>query len=262
MAIEVFNRYENKYIVHEKILGELLDRLSEYMDADAYNKCGKAYTITNLYYDTPNNHLIRTSLSKPKYKEKLRLRAYGVPDAYGKVYLEIKKKVNGLTNKRRSAMILSEAYQFLETGVLPEKKQYQNRQVLSEVKYMLEMHELRPALYLAYDRIAYFGIGQRDLRISFDQKIRTRRYDLKLEPGDYGKPLLDNGQWLMEVKAAHSLPIWLCHLLSIYKIYPTSFSKYGVEYQQTLETKKTPKIFSFTPAMPELPRTAAIVATR
>ena len=262
MAIEVFNRYENKYMVNENILGKLCGRLNDYMEADEYNKNGKAYTITNLYYDTQDNHLIRTSLSKPKYKEKLRLRAYGVPDTYGKVYVEIKKKFAGLTNKRRSALILSEAYKFLETGVLPEEKQYQNRQVLSEIRYMLETHDLQPALYLAYDRIAYFGIGQRDLRISFDCNIRTRRHDLKLESGDYGKPLLENGQWLMEVKAAHSLPIWLCDLLSEYKVYPTSFSKYGVEYRQSLETKKSQKIFSFIPSISALPQTAAIAVAR
>lgn len=248
MAIEVFNRHENKYMLDANTFEKLQQRLVGYMELDAYNKQHETYTITNLYYDTPDNHLIRTSLQKPKYKEKLRLRAYGVPDPDAKVYVEIKKKVAGLVNKRRSALKLEEAYAFLETGVLPTEQPGQNRQVLREIEYILETYDLRPALYLAYDRRAYFGIGQHDLRVSFDTGIRTRRYDLALEAGDYGTPLLQEDQWLMEIKAARSIPVWLCKLLSEYRIYPTSFSKYGTEYRQSLEASKAPRfVYGFIP---------------
>lgn len=104
MAIEVFNRYENKYMLSQSVFEKVQARLSEYMELDAYNKQHETYTISNLYYDTPDNYLIRTSLQKPNYKEKLRVRAYGVPDTGDKVYVEIKKKFAGLVNKRRSAL--------------------------------------------------------------------------------------------------------------------------------------------------------------
>lgn len=245
MAIEVFNRFENKYMLNQKVLEKVQTRLSEYMELDSNNEKQDTYTISNLYYDTQDNYLIRTSLQKPNYKEKLRMRSYGVPKTGDKVYVEIKKKVAGLVNKRRSALILSEAYDFLETGRIPDTQAYQNRQVLSEISYMLETHDLRPTLYLAYDRRAYLGTGQSDLRISFDCNIRTRRCDLSLETGDYGSPLLDNDQWLMEVKSAGSIPMWLSSLLSEYKIYPTSFSKYGVEYMKTIVRKEQSIIYSY-----------------
>lgn len=248
MAIEIFNRYENKYMLDTETFQKLSSRLSNYMVLDEYNKNGETYTITNLYYDTPDNHLIRTSLSKPKYKEKLRLRAYGVPDMDTEVYAEIKKKVTGLVNKRRSALQLGEAYMFLQTGDLPPEMPYQNRQVLREIAYILQRYDLRPALYLAYDRRAYFGIGQHDTRVSFDCNIRTRRYDLRLEAGDYGRSLLKDGQWLMEIKSIQSLPVWLCSLLSEYKIYPTSFSKYGTEYKQMIQNRQPSIVYSFLPA--------------
>ena len=145
------------------------------MELDEYNKNHPFYTICNIYYDTEDNHLIRHSLSKPKYKEKLRLRGYGVPKQEDKVYLEIKKKVNGLVNKRRTKLVLSEAYEFAETRVKPEYKSYMNRQVLNEIDYILKLYKPVPKLYLAYDRKAFFGINNRDLRVTFDTNIRSRR---------------------------------------------------------------------------------------
>ncbi|MGI6004801.1 MAG: polyphosphate polymerase domain-containing protein [Christensenellales bacterium] len=236
MAGEVFNRYENKYLLDEKTFEKLRRRLCDYMEPDRHNRQRGAYTVANLYYDTDDSHLIRTSLQKPKYKEKLRLRAYGVPDKGERVYAEIKKKVAGLVNKRRSALTLSSAYRFLDTGILPAEEPCQNRQVLHEIAYIRSRQALAPALYLAYDRVACFGIGQHDLRVSFDTNIRSRRCDLALEAGDYGESLLEQGVWLMEIKVAQSIPVWLCRLLSEYEVYATSFSKYGTEYLRTLES--------------------------
>lgn len=236
MAIEVFNRYENKYFVSEKILEDFQGRLSEYMELDAYNQSHDTYSITNIYYDTPDNYLIRTSLAKPSYKEKLRLRSYGVPELDSQVYIEIKKKFNGLVNKRRSSITLSDAYSLIKTGKMtdptPRNGVSMNRQVIREIEYFLSRHEVSPAVYLAYDRKAYFGIAHEDVRISFDTNIRTRRYDLKLESGSHGQKLVEDGIWLMEIKVANNMPLWLTRLLSEFEIYPVSFSKYGTEYKK------------------------------
>ncbi|MDR3209034.1 MAG: polyphosphate polymerase domain-containing protein [Oscillospiraceae bacterium] len=247
MAIEIFNRYENKYLINEKTFTRLEERLSDYMELDAYNSQHETYPIANIYYDTADSHLIRTSLAKPPYKEKLRLRAYGAPGGASQVYVEIKKKVSGLVNKRRSALMPREAYAFLRDGTPPAPQPYMNVQVLREVAYMLERYTLEPALYLAYDRRAYFGIGQHDLRVSFDANIRSRRRDLRFEAGDYGEPLLGGDARLMEIKAAQSIPLWLCQLLSEYRIYPVSFSKYGAEYRRTLARRQTQRLFALPP---------------
>ncbi|MFZ5985566.1 MAG: polyphosphate polymerase domain-containing protein [Bacillota bacterium] len=231
MAIEVFNRYEKKFLMGSDTYERIQNVLCEYMELDEYNKTHPFYTISNIYYDTTDNHLIRNSISKPKYKEKLRLRGYGVPSLEDKVYLEIKKKVNGLVNKRRTKLTLDEAYQFIATGQKPDLKRYMNKQVLNEIDYFLKLYNLEPKIYIAYDRKAYFGINNRDLRITFDTNIRTRRKDLRLEYGDYGEKLLHDNIWLMEVKAEKSIPIWLSKMLSEYKLYKTSFSKYGTEYK-------------------------------
>lgn len=191
MAIEVFNRYEHKYILDRETYKKIIRIMDIRMEADKYNKNHKPYTIANIYYDTADDYLIRTSLSKPAYKEKLRLRAYGVPNEDDMVFLEIKKKYMGLVNKRRTALKLSESYEFINSGVPPERADYMNGQVLGEIEYFLLVRNVVPKLYLAYDRIAYFERGNPDLRISFDFGIRSRRYDVALELGDYGAPLLE-----------------------------------------------------------------------
>lgn len=240
MAIEVFNRYENKYLMDTKAFYNIYNDLMAYMEPDENNRDDKFYTISNLYYDSEHHSLIRTSLAKPKYREKLRIRSYGVPGSEDKVYLELKKKVFGLVNKRRTALKLNEAYEFVRSGQAPAYRKGMNRQVMQEIEYFLSRYELQPMVYLAYDRIALFCKGNRDLRITFDTNIRSRRHDLKLEAGDYGEQLLERGQWLMEVKAEKTIPVWLSRMLSEHQMYRTSFSKYGNEYKKSIRNNNAP----------------------
>lgn len=234
MAIEVFNRREHKYMLDRRTFENVVDVLDRYMELDSHNIDKKPYVISNIYYDTRDDYLIRHSLSKPVYKEKLRLRSYGIPRMESKVFLEIKKKFDGVVNKRRTKLRLSEAYEFLETGVAPPVADYMNGQVVKELEYFLGRYDLQPKLYLAYDRIAYFEKDNDDLRISFDMNIRSRRYDLHLEMGDYGKLLLDEDMFLMEVKTSLAKPLWLTHMLDELEIRRRSFSKYGTEFRKTL----------------------------
>ena len=234
MAIEVFNRYEHKYMLDRKTFEKVIKIMDEHMIMDSHNEGHKPYTIANIYFDTPDDYLIRTSLSKPEYKEKLRLRAYGVPDRESKVFLEIKKKFHGIVNKRRTKLKLAEAYSFVASGIAPNPQEYMNAQVLHELEYFLKIYDLSPKLYLAYDRIAYFEKDNRDLRISFDMNIRSRRYDLALEKGDYGELLLPEGIYLMEIKTSLAKPLWLTHMLADFEIKRIRFSKYGTEFKNMI----------------------------
>lgn len=238
MAIEVFNRYEHKYLLTKEQFNALLPIIEKHMEEDKYNIDGEAYTIANIYYDTADDYLIRKSLSRPAYKEKLRLRSYGIPDSNTEVFLEIKKKYRGLVNKRRTVLKLDEAYAFINTGNLPEISEYMNKQVLNELDYFIHTYELMPKVYLAYDRIAYFEKGNSDLRVSFDTNIRSRRYDVALEKGDYGSSLLDENIYLMEIKTAFSKPLWLVHMLTELDIKRSRFSKYGTEFGKWISEKQ------------------------
>ncbi|MCL2036267.1 MAG: polyphosphate polymerase domain-containing protein [Oscillospiraceae bacterium] len=246
MAIEVFKREEIKYLMDTERYEHITNFLHTYMNYDEYNRGGKFYTIANIYYDTPDNHIIRTSVAKPKYKEKLRLRAYGVPELDTKVYLEIKKKYRGIVYKRRITLKLHEAYEFIQTREIPvlENPKYVQQQVYKELQHALNYYKPIPALYLAYDRIAYFGKDPseggpgRDLRISFDFNVRTRREDTGLEKGDHGEQLLQEGQYVMELKGGGTLPRWLLDYFAEHGMKRGSFSKYGTEYKRYLTRQR------------------------
>ncbi len=236
MALEVFNRTEEKYIITDENYRVLRARLEEYMLPDVYCRSGEFYTICNIYYDTPDHQMIRHSIEKPIYKEKLRLRSYGTVYPKDKVYLEIKKKFNGYVNKRRCSMQLEDACRYIATGKRAEGKRPFTEQVLREIDFILERYpDLAPALYLSYDRLALFGKEKEEFRITFDTNIRTRRYELGLDKGNYGELLLPQGLRIMEAKTNHAMPYWFTGMLSEYRIYPVNFSKYGEEYRQSLQ---------------------------
>ena len=128
--------------------------------------------------------------------------------------------------------MLSDAYTYLETKEKPEVKEFMNGQVLNEIDYMIHRMELTPKIFLSYDRCAMFGKEDKEFRVTFDRNITTRRHDLGLHYGVYGDKLLEEDEWIMEVKIDRAMPLWMTKILSEFQIYPASFSKYGTEYKK------------------------------
>lgn len=236
MAIEVFNRTEKKYMLSRLQYKQIVAAMSSHMVLDQYNRDKEFYQISNIYYDTWDDSLIRASIEKPVYKEKLRMRSYGVPELSDKVFVEIKKKYKGIVNKRRTSLRLEDAYSYLDgdLSVASVMEDYPgiNRQVLNEIEFFRKHYGLIPKLYLSYDRQAYFEKDDGDFRVTFDRNITTRRTDVRLEHGSYGEKLLDDDVYLMEIKITGAVPLWFTKIISELNIYPTSFSKYGTEYKR------------------------------
>ena len=183
MAIQCcFERYEKKYCLTLSQQRFLLERMTPYMKKDAYGE----YTICNIYYDTPDWRLIRASLEKPAYKEKLRIRCYGVPKAGDKVFVELKKKCGGVVYKRRVTAPLPQAERFLRTETAPAEW----GQIGQELQWFQRFYDTMPRMYIGYDRTAWAGTEDPALRITFDRNIRWRRDRLTLDMGDDGKRLL------------------------------------------------------------------------
>lgn len=225
----VFKRHEKKFMLNEAQYKQLKALLNDYTEEDTYGQ----YTICSIYFDTEDYKLIRHSISKPKFKEKLRLRSYGTPNEDSKVYLELKKKLAGITYKRRISLPLKEMNLFLQNSVIPNEQ----GQISNEIKYFIEQNSPVPKVMICYDRIALTGRADPSLRITFDKNIRFRTNELYLAKGDKGRLLLPQNNYIMEVKTVGSIPYWLTKQLSQVQAYNTSFSKYGSVYQQHLALK-------------------------
>lgn len=227
----VFARYEKKYVVSSIKYAKLIEKLTPYMTLDEYGK----YTICNIYYDTDNYELIRYSLDKPSYKEKLRIRSYGTVHDEDPVFIELKKKVNGVVYKRRTMLPCAIAMDYMNRGVMPN-----DEQILKEIGWFIHRYDLSKQTYIAYDRMAYFGNENHDLRITFDFDLRYRLDHCDLRFIDDGAPIIDHNEILMEIKMPFAMPLWLTNILNELKIYPCSFSKYGTCYREHIfELEKT-----------------------
>ncbi len=238
MAIQtVFKRYEMKYLLTRQQKQTLLQAMAEHMVLDQYGRT----LIRSIYYDTGNYRLIRRSIDKPAYKEKLRVRSYGQPSPDSPVFVELKKKYAGVVYKRRIRLPADDAMAWLE-----HRKSPVDTQIAREVDYFLDFYEaLYPTVLLSYEREAYAARDGSDFRVTFDDNILCRREDLSLTSPVYGTPLLPPDQVLMEIKCHQGMPLWMVKVLSREGIYKTSFSKYGTAYQTMIFTNSTQEVSKY-----------------
>ena len=219
---EFFRRIEKKY----KLTKEEYEKMKLLIDREFNEDKHGMSTICNLYFDSDDFILVRRSIEKPIYKEKVRLRSYQVPSYNSNVYLEIKKKYKGIVNKRRIVISTEDMKKYLNDEC--EVK----GQVFKEIDYIFKRYDLKPKVFIAYDRMAYFSKENPNLRITFDFNIRYRTEDVGLENGDAGHLLLNDSECIMEIKTLDNLPYEFARYLSTLNVYPTTFSKYGNVYKK------------------------------
>jgi len=221
-----FERVEKKYMLTRSLQEAVLITCSEFMKPDAYSN----YQINNIYYDTDNWQLIRASLDKPVYKEKIRVRSYGVPNDQDEVFVELKRKCGDVVYKRRITVPAEQVQEYM-TGVADYVADCQIRR---EIDWFQQFYCLVPKVFISYRRQAFSGLEDPELRITFDTDFRWRGYDLDLRAGDHGEHLVSDDNVLMEVKIPGTAPLWLSRLLSTNGIFSSSFSKYGYCYKTKL----------------------------
>ena len=212
-----FQRIETKYVISKETLADLLKEFEAHMAEDEH-----AYsTIGNLYYDTPTYQMIRESLEKPYFKEKLRVRTYDAsPQADSQVFLEIKKKVRKVVYKRRISTELLTAEQYLAG-----ESQLEDSQIKKEIEWLCKRYGgVQPMMYIYYNRYSLKGLEDSNVRITIDYDVAYRTKELSLLAGKDGK-----------IPGAY--PLWLAEILDCYHVFPKSFSKYGVAYKKTTDYK-------------------------
>ena len=224
----LFQRYEKKYLLTEAQYRQVLETIREKMVPDAHAR----YSIKNIYFDTEDYDLIRTSVDGAEYKEKLRLRAYGTWDrnTNNRVFLEIKKKYDGIVYKRRIGMSFIDAMFYVFSGERPEGL---TELETSEFDFFLKRHHIVNRTFLTYDREAYAAADGGELRITFDTNIRYQTADFSFDEKQASEQVPVMGV-LMEIKNPMSMPLWVAQMLSKYQIRPYSFSKYGAVYRNNI----------------------------
>lgn len=226
----VFKRYEIKYLITKSQQDIILEAMKPYMSIDKYGKT----TIRNIYFDTDNYLLIRRSIEKPIYKEKIRIRSYKNTKDDNLIFVEMKRKYKGEVYKRRISLKEDIAYNWV-TGKIPNPN---TDQISNEIDYFIKYYDkLKPAIFLSYDRVAYYDNEDINFRVTFDENILCRDYDYSFEIEPSGNNILPDGYILMEIKSGGSIPLWFVSILSKLKVYKTSFSKYGNAYQKILFNK-------------------------
>lgn len=254
-----FERKEVKYRLNAMQVRAIKQTLSAHMAPDEYGQT----SITSVYYDTPNRDMISRSLEKPVYKEKLRLRTYGPRCAQAPVFVELKKKHEGIVYKRRIAVSESAArlfmvgvpygraisrYPLVDEALEAESHSAKSLQIAEEIAACVRRNgPVFPSMAILVERVAWAplldarGAEAEGVRITFDERIRYR--DLFAPAGKRASvPLLAAGEAIMEVKVPGAYPLWLVRALDDCGAYPTSFSKYGEAYL-TCEGKAAPKAY-------------------
>jgi len=218
----IFERYEKKYLITEQQHKALERTMSQHMVPDVHG----TYLVQNLYYDTEHWDVIRASLDKPAYKEKMRLRCYGMANKHTDFFLELKKKYKGIVYKRRIA-IPAQAPAESPIRTIVSKL---HSQIAGELAFYLQANNVAEKIYISYRRTALAGLRDGGLRITFDTDILFRINNLRFADPHNGQCVLPDGKMLMEIKMLNGMPLWLAGALSENEIFPTNFSKYGVCY--------------------------------
>ncbi len=227
--VMVMKRYEIKYILSPEQCEYFENALKGHMEPDEFGLT----SIASLYYDTADYRLINNSIMKPPFKEKIRLRSYGLADDSSPVFLELKRKAKGIVYKRRVGSTVPVVKKFFEG----ENSVGEGDQINHELEYFRDLYgDLRPSCLVIYDRLAYFQPGG-DLRMTIDHNPRFRTEDLDLRVSMEGESLLPEGYSILEIKVQEAMPLWLCRILSEGKIYKTSFSKYGEAYKRMMKRR-------------------------
>ena len=231
----IFKRYEKKYLITDAQNAALQKIIHQHMAPDQYGE----YLVQNLYYDTESWDVTRTSIEKPTYKEKMRLRCYGETVSDSKFYLELKKKYKGVVYKRRIAIpaqsLSSDSVRSIVSAI--------PSQISNELDFYLQTNAVTEKIYIAYQRIAFAGIEDEGLRVTFDTDVHFRLDDLSFSNSAIGQRILPKSKILMEIKALGGMPLWMASALSENEVFPTTFSKVGIcytdyIYQQICDERK------------------------
>ncbi len=248
-TIRKFNRFELKYVISLKEAERVKTVLRRFLVPDEHGNNNGRYSLTSLYYDSPDYRCYQEKMAGIKFRRKLRLRRYETGEilsADTPVFVEIKQRVDRVTQKRRARLPYSDALRLLNDRQLVDHAT-EDSDIIKEIFIMLWEYNMRPASIVRYDRQAFIGteydIG---LRVTFDTVLTFQAHPLHLHEQPNGLLMLPAHQVVMEVKVNERIPRWLTEMIAALNLQLTRVSKYcrSIEAAQNMPAVERPLLLA------------------
>jgi hypothetical protein len=227
-SLHAFNRYEIKYLISTDAVPQLLTELQVRLDRDAYSP-ENGYGVWSVYYDTTSLRFYWEKIEGLRFRRKIRIRHYGdrtTIDDGTPVFVEIKQRVNRVTQKRRITLPYRQARELCDGRQMIEHAEA-DRPFLNEVLGLVTGLDLRATAITGYQRRAFVGRdADLGLRVTLDQRVRGRDRDLLLGSAAENRFTLPPGLCVLEVKADERVPYWMTDLTARLDLKVARVSKY------------------------------------
>lgn len=228
-TIRKFNRFELKYLITLEQAEKFKKSLQAYLIPDEHGNNNGGYAVSSLYYDSPELSCYWEKENGVKTRRKLRIRRYETGDVLTEeslVYLEIKQRIDRVTQKRRLVLTYGDALRLCnDRQSLPVSPE--DEAVMNEMIAFIWQYNLRPVSIVRYDRQAFIGtkydIG---LRVTFDTMLTSQVYPLHLHEKPSGIMMMPPNQVVMEIKVNERIPYWLTEMIAVHNLQTMRVSKY------------------------------------
>jgi SPX domain protein involved in polyphosphate accumulation len=216
-TIRKFNRFELKYLITLQQAENFKHALKSYMRPDEHGKDNGRYALASLYFDSPDLRCYWEKEFGIRYRRKLRLRRYENGETLTEdspIFVEIKQRVDRVTQKRRAVLPYNEALRLCNDRQIPNYAP-EDKAVIEEVYVYLWQYNLRPVSIVRYDRQAFIGsVYDLGLRVTFDTALTFQVHPLHLHDAPLDLPMMPVNRVVMEVKVNERIPSWLTELIA------------------------------------------------
>jgi SPX domain protein involved in polyphosphate accumulation len=228
-TIRKFNRFELKYLITLQQAERFKNALRAYMIPDEHGSNNGRYALTSLYYDSPDLRCYWEKEFGLRFRRKLRLRRYETGEVLTEetpIFLEIKQRIDRVTQKRRAVLSYGDALRLCNDRQIPDYAP-EDKDVINEIYVFLWQYNLRPISIVRYDRQAFMGTAyDLGLRVTFDANLTFQSQPLHLHDHTQGLRMLPVNQVVMEIKVNERIPSWLTGLIADHNLRLERISKY------------------------------------
>jgi hypothetical protein len=242
-TVHRFNRFELKYVISLQQAERFKTALRRYVVPDQHGQDNGRYTLSSLYYDSPDLCCYRENEQGLKFRRKLSIRRYETNEVFtddSPVFLEVKQRYDRVTQKRRTVLPYREALRLCNDRQIPGNG-LGDKALLDEIYVFLWQYNLRPVSLVRYDRQAFIGTEyDRGLRVTFDTSLSFQAHQLHLHEQSVSLPMLPASSVVMEIKVNERIPTWLTDMIAIHNLQRVGVSKYcrSIEAARSMPTTR------------------------